>query len=122
MLCWCAISEISFMSVTFAAGFPIDSQKINLVFSSIIFSRPLRSLTLPKRASIPIFGKVSLNKLTVPPYNELVETILSPFEVIFRIAAVTAAIPDEKASPPTPPSISETLFSKTSVVGFIILV
>ena len=63
-----------------------------------------------------------MNKLTVPPYNELVETILSPFDVILRIAAVTAAIPDEKARAPTPPSISETLFSKTSVVGFIILV
>ena len=71
---------------------------------------------------MPIFGNVSLNKLTVPPYSELVETMLSPFEVIFNIAAEIAAIPEEKARPPTPFSIAATLFSRTSVVGFIILV
>ena len=39
MLCLCATFAISGTSTTFAAGLPIDSQKIALVFLSISFSR-----------------------------------------------------------------------------------
>ena len=38
------------------------------------------------------------------------------------IAYVVAADPEASASAPIPPSIAATLFSKTSDVGFIILV
>ena len=118
----CANSEILPISVTLAAGLPIDSQNINLVLESIFFSRASRSFTSPNLVSMPILGKVSLKRLTVPPYSELVETILSPFVVIFNIAAEIAAIPDANARPPIPFSIAATRSSSTSVVGFPILV
>ena len=48
--------------------------------------------------------------------------ILSPASQIVMIAYVVAAEPDASARAPIPPSIAATLFSRTSDVGFIILV
>ena len=67
---------------------------------------------------IPSFLNVDENKLQVPPYKVEAATISSPDEVMFKMAAVVAACPEEKERAPTPPSSSEILFSRILLVGF----
>ena len=60
--------------------------------------------------------------MTVPPYKSVEATILSPALATFWIAKADAAWPELTASAATPPSSAATLFSRTSTVGFPILV
>ena len=72
--------------------------------------------------STPYLLNVTLNRLYVPPYTIEEEMMLSPALQAFRIANVSAAIPDEQASAATPSSSIAIFFSNASIVGFEILV
>ena len=71
---------------------------------------------------MPIFGRVWVNRLYVPPYRLDDETMLSPARARLRIDSVSAAWPEASPSAATPPSSAATRCSKTSVVGFMIRV
>ena len=64
----------------------------------------------------------SLNKFTVPPYKSVELIKLSPDWHTFIMANVDAAWPAPTVNAAKPPSSAATLFSSTSLVGFIILV
>ena len=63
-----------------------------------------------------------MNRFTVPPYKSVELTKLSPDWHTFIIANVDAACPEPTVTAASPPSSAATLFSSTSLVGFIILV
>ena len=71
---------------------------------------------------MPQLGIVFLNNVYVPPYKLLDDTISSPLPAILRIESKMALIPVDCVNAPTPFSIAVTRFSKTSEVGFEILV
>ena len=86
------------------------------------FSKFLGSEGSAYLTSIPNFFKVWVNKFTVPPYKSVELTKLSPAWHTFNIANVEAACPEPTVTHAYPFSNAATLFSKTSLVGFIILV
>ena len=71
---------------------------------------------LTYRVTIPK-GSRSPNKSIVPPKRPALAITSSPDSRMFRSAIVTAAIPDEHATAPTPFSMEAILFSKDVTVG-----
>lgn len=76
---------------------------------------------LTYRVTIPK-GSRSPNKSIVPPKRPALAITSSPDSRMFRSAIVTAAIPDEHATAPTPFSMEAILFSKDVTVGLPIRV
>ncbi len=99
-----ACSEIASKSRTSNFGFPRDSTKKALVFSWVASAKLLGSEASTKVVVIPNLGKVTFNKLNVPPYRLLDATMWSPdFSKVNNPVAI-AAEPEAKATAPTPPS------------------
>ncbi len=67
--------------------------------------------------SMPNRGSVWRNRLYVPPYSDVLETMWSPADASVRMARVSAACPEASATAATPPSSAATRCSKTSWVG-----
>jgi hypothetical protein len=63
--------------------------------------------------------KVWVKSVHVPPYRLVADRKFWPECAMVRMAAVMAACPEAKASPPMPPSSAARRFSSTSLVGFI---
>ena len=70
-----ACSEIASKSKTSNFGFPRDSTKNALVFSWVASAKLSGSEASTKVVVIPNLGKVTFNKLNVPPYRLLDATI-----------------------------------------------
>ena len=100
----------------------IDDKTRALVLSSIFFSKFLGSFGSAYLISIPSLLSVCVNKDTVPPYKSVELIILSPAWATFNIENNDAVCPEKTVKQAKPPSSAAILFSKTSFVGFIILV
>ena len=87
----------------------MDSINIAFVFSLIAFLKFSGHL-ITNTVFMPYLGSVIENKLYVPPYKVLAETISSPVPAIFITAQVIAAEPEATAKAPTPPSNAAILF------------
>ena len=98
-----AYSEIASKSKTSNFGFPRDSTKNALVFSWVASAKLSGSEASTKVVVIPNLGKVTFNKLKVPPYKLLEATIWSPdFSRVNKPVAI-AAEPEAKTTAPVPP-------------------
>ena len=82
---WAILATFS-ISKTFKLGFPIVSAKIAFVFSVIAERKFSGSFGSTNLTLIPYFGRVTANKLYVPPYKLEAATISSPASAMFKIA------------------------------------
>ena len=117
-----ACLEISSKSKTSSLGLPKDSTKNALVFSWTALEKLSGLDASTNVVVIPNLGKVTFNKLYVPPYKLLDATIWSPaFKRVKRPVEI-AAVPDAKTTAPIPPSIAANLSWRIWFVGLFNLV
>ena len=102
-------------------GFPRVPMDNAIVLASINFSKLAGSSWLANFTLIPKLGNIVLNWLYVPPYKFALYTMLSPALQIVEMAKNCADCPLDTDNAATPPSKAAILFSKTSLVGFMIL-
>ncbi len=117
--CLFAISAIFRMSVTRIIGLvgvSMNSARVLSFMKSSGFSVE-QSMWLNE---MPFFSLILSNSRMLPPYMSDSVTMWSPGRNNSIIAEI-AAIPDEKATAPAPPSKEATIFSACSLVGFCIL-
>ncbi|MNW50172.1 hypothetical protein D3C74_276170 [compost metagenome] len=120
MPCSWAIAATASMSSTSPFGLPSVSA-YNAFVLSVIAARKFSGFEESTNFTLmPSLGSVVENRLNVPPYSVVEETISSPAPAMFKMEKVIAAWPEAVASAPTPPSSAATRFSNTSLVGFII--
>ena len=82
---WAIVATLS-ISVIFELGLPKVSRNRSFVFSLMAFSKFSGLLGSTNVVSTPDAGNVCANKLYVPPYIVLAETIWSPARTIFEKA------------------------------------
>ena len=116
-----AIFAYPSMSATSSEGFPTASMYNARVCSFMDFSTAEKSFTSVKRAVIEYCGKMASKSVYVPPYRLRALTSSSPAFSMFKMLNAMAAVPEESASAPAPPSSAQSRFSRISLVGFIIL-
>ena len=95
--------DISFKSKTSSFGFPRDSAKKTLVFSWTASAKFCGLEGSTKVVVIPSLGRVTFNKLNVPPYKLLDATIWSPALNNTNKAVEIAAVPDAVTTEAIPP-------------------
>ena len=76
-----------------------------------------KSCGFTKRVVIPNWGRMSLNRVNVPPYRLFAETISSPCFARLTIVEKMADVPDAEANAPTPPSNRLIRSSSMACVG-----
>ena len=116
-----ARSATDFISTISRLGFPISSAKTALVLLFIIGAISSFVTCFTNLVLIPNAAR-SPKRSIVPPKRPAPHIISSPASRMFRSDIVTAAMPDEHATAPTPFSRVFIRFSKAATVGLLILV
>src|SRR5690606_21237208 len=98
-------------------GLPNLSIKIAFVFSLIAFLKLSVSFGSTQVVVMQILGRVTLNRLYVPPYKLLDDTIWSSDLSNVSNAAEIADIHEDVTTASMPPSRVAYLFSSMSLVG-----
>jgi len=112
-----ASAEIAFKSKISNLGFPKLSAKKTRVFAWVALPKFSGFEGSTNVVVIPSLGKVTLNKLYVPPYKLLDATIWSPAFSKTNNAVAIAAVPEAVTTAPMPPSSAASRCSKISLVG-----
>ncbi len=118
--CSWAIAATDSMSSTLPPGLPIVSAKNAFVVGCTAAFHASRSSGSTQLSPTLSLRSTCLSWLTVPPYSADEETTWSPGSSSVNSAAIWAASPLAKPTPPAAPSRLATRSSKTAVVGFMI--
>src|SRR5690606_1153860 len=113
----CATLATDSISMISNLGLPKLSIKIALVFSVMAFRKLSVSFGSTNVVVMPNLGRVTLNRLYVPPYKLLDDTIWSSDLSNVSNAVEIADIPEDVTTAPIPPSRAANLFSSMSLVG-----
>ncbi len=112
----CAMAGMSMMS---SPGLPMTSPNIILVFGRRAALKAAGSLGGTKVDSTPNRPKVCSNRLIFAPYICEEDTIWSPALNTDSTDRNSAAMPEDVATVPTPPSSAVSRCSRTATVGLV---